>query len=78
MKIYLRKSGISPIKCTPHMLRHSFTVQFLRNGGDVFSLQKILGHASLDMTRHYAELADSDVEKKMKAFSPAESIDIKV
>jgi integrase/recombinase XerD len=78
MKVYLKKSGIGAIKCTPHTLRHSFAVQFLRNGGDVFSLQKILGHASLDMTRHYAELADSDVEKKMRAFSPAESIDIKV
>jgi integrase/recombinase XerD len=78
MKMYLQKSGIDTIKCTPHTLRHSFAVQFLRNGGDVFSLQKIFGHASLDMTRHYAQLADSDVEKKMKAFSPAESINIKV
>ena len=75
---YLRMSGINIEKCTPHTLRHSFSVQFLRNGGDVFSLQKILGHASLDMTRHYAELADSDVERKMKAFSPAESFNIKI
>jgi integrase/recombinase XerD len=65
-------------KCAPHALRHSLTVQFLRNGGDIFSLQKILGHASLEMTHHYSELADSDMEKKMKAFSPAESIGIKV
>ena len=78
MKTYFLKSGISDKKCTPHTLRHSFSVQFLRNGGDIFSLQKILGHSSLDMTRHYAELADSDVEKKMKAFSPAESLNVKV
>ena len=44
----------------------------------VFSLQKILGHASIEMTRHYAELAQSDVDKKMKTYSPAESINIKV
>jgi integrase/recombinase XerD len=78
MKAYIKMSAINISKCTPHTLRHSFSVQFLRNGGDIFSLQKILGHSSLDITRHYAELADSDVEKKMKAFSPAESIDIKV
>jgi integrase/recombinase XerD len=78
MKAYLQKLGINITKCTPHTLRHSFAVQFLRNGGDVFSLQKILGHSSQDMTRHYAELADSDVKKKMRMFSSAESLDIKV
>lgn len=78
MKTYVLHSGINTAKCTPHTLRHSFSVQFLRNGGDVFSLQRILGHASLDMTRHYAELADSDVERKMKAFSPAESLNVKI
>jgi site-specific recombinase XerD len=78
MKNYLLKSGLNISHFTPHTLRHTFAVQFLRNGGDVFSLQKILGHASLDMTRHYAELAQSDVDNKMKAYSPAESIDIKV
>ena len=78
MKVYVIRSGISVAKCSPHVLRHTFAVQFLRNGGDIFSLQRILGHASLDMTRHYAELAESDIEKNMKAFSPAESINIKV
>jgi len=34
---------------------------YLRNGGDPFSLQKKLGHTSLTMTRHYCNLADSDV-----------------
>ncbi len=78
MKIYYIRSGITAGKCTPHVLRHSFAIQFLRNGGDVFSLQRILGHSSLDMTRHYAELADSDVEKKMKAYSPAESLSVTI
>lgn len=78
MKKYLLKSGLNVTHYRPHTLRHTFSVQFLRNGGDIFSLQKILGHSSLDMTRHYAELADSDVQKKMKTFSPAESINIKV
>jgi len=34
---------------------------YLRNGGDPFTLQKKLGHSSLQMTRHYCNLIDSDV-----------------
>ena len=43
---------------------------FLRNGGDAFSLQKLLGHSSLDVTRRYAELAQADVVAKHRAAYP--------
>ena len=65
-------------KFHPHICRHTFSVRYLINGGDVFSLQKILGHSSLDMTRHYVNLANSDVEKSMKSFSSAENLTIKM
>ena len=52
--------------------------EYLRRGGDVFTLQRILGHSTLEMTRHYAEIADSDVEERQKAYSPAEELLIKV
>ncbi|MDH4570040.1 integrase [Pseudomonas sp. BN414] len=39
------------------MLRHSFASHFMMNGGNILTLQKILGHASLNMTMHYAHLA---------------------
>jgi site-specific recombinase XerD len=58
----------------PHLLRHTFAVSYLRAGGDVFSLQKCLGHATLDMTRHYAEIADTDVLTKHRAFSPGDRL----
>lgn len=56
---YGKKAGLE--RCYPHKLRHTSSVMYLRNGGDPFSLQKKLGHSSLQMTRHYANLADSDV-----------------
>ena len=56
----------------PHILRYSFAIEFLRNGGDPFTLQQILGHSSLDMTRHYVRMANTDVERSMKKFSPLE------
>lgn len=54
----------------PHMLRHTFATQYLMNGGDAISLQKILGHTKLDMTMRYVEFTQSDLSEKHCNFSP--------
>jgi len=46
----------------------------LRAGGDAFSLQKLLGHEDLTMTRRYCELADSDVRDQHRLHSPADAL----
>ena len=61
-------------KCYPHKLRHTSSVLYLRNGGDPFSLQKKLGHSSLQMTRHYANLADSDVRERHLKYGVADRL----
>ena len=43
------RSGIERLHA--HLLRHAFAVNYLLNGGGVFSLQRILGHTTLDMVR---------------------------
>jgi len=68
-------AGITGVRVSPHTFRHSFAVNYIRNGGDVFSLQKILGHSSLEMTRRYTELAQSDVLAKHQLFSPGDSLE---
>jgi len=78
LQAYREKAGLSGRKCSPHVLRHSFSVDYLRNGADTFTLQRILGHSTLEMTRHYAEISDSDVEIKQKTFSPAENLRLRV
>lgn len=40
-----------------HDLRHTFASHFMMNGGNIYDLQKILGHTSLDMTQRYAHLS---------------------
>jgi integrase/recombinase XerD len=74
MAYYGRKARLSGVRCSPHTLRHIAAVKFLRNGGDVFSLQKMLGHASLEMTRRYCELADIDVKHAHTAASPVDNL----
>ena len=49
-------------KTSIHGLRHSFAREWVKGGGDVFKLQKMLGHSTLDMTKKYVRLFDSDLK----------------
>lgn len=52
----LKKAGIKE-HFRFHDLRHTFASHFMMNGGNIYDLQKILGHTSLEMTQRYAHLA---------------------
>jgi site-specific recombinase XerD len=58
--------------CPPHAFRRTFAVQTLKNGANVFSVQAMLGHSDLEMTRRYCALAQADVEAQHRAFSPVD------
>ena len=64
------------VRCSPHVLRHTFARSFLRNGGDVFSLQRILGHSprSLQVTRRYLDLDDDDLRAVHRNVSPVDRL----
>jgi len=70
LKRLAHRAGIVGVRVSPHTLRHTFATWYLRNGGDVFSLQRLLGHASLAMTQRYLYLTDGDVSATHEKFSP--------
>jgi site-specific recombinase XerD len=70
-----RRSGVKRLHA--HLCRHTFATKFLINGGDVFTLQQILGHSTLEMVRHYVNLASNHVVLQHRRFSPVDRLNLR-
>lgn len=65
------RAGVS--HANVHKFRHTFAITFLRNGGNVLELQKLLGHERMETVRIYAELATTDLSNAQAIASPADN-----
>ncbi len=75
LRLMLRRiSRLTSIPVTPHALRRTFVILSLRAGMDVLHLQALLGHASLEMTMHYAQMLDDDLLQAHQAHSPIDNL----
>lgn len=65
---YNKKRGIT--KTSVHLFRHTFAKKWILNGWDIFRLQKILGHSSLDIVKEYVNMFSADLQNSFDNFNP--------
>jgi integrase len=70
IKKVLKRAGIKAKKWGPHALRHTFGRRYIANGGDLVSLQRLMGHTKIETTRIYAELDLRDITAQHRKFTP--------
>jgi site-specific recombinase XerD len=73
-QVFRRISKLTGIHVTPHSLRRSFVILSLRSGMDVLHLQALLGHSTLAMVQHYAQMQDVDLIQAHNAYSPIDNL----
>lgn len=60
-------------RVSAHTWRHTFAKLFLLNGGDIFTLQKILGHNDIESTRIYVDLNTTEIRMQNDKFNPLDN-----
>ncbi len=69
-----KRAGLTGKRISPHIFRHTFAVRYLMLGGDIFSLQELLGHEDIATIKNYMHLNDVNVQAQKRKFSPGDSV----
>ena len=69
---YNAARGVS--KTSIHLFRHTFAKNFILAGGGLVQLQMLMGHSTLDMTRHYVNLYGADLSRDIERLNPLDNI----
>lgn len=69
---YNLRHGVN--KTSIHLFRHTFAKKWILAGGDIFRLQKLLGHSSMDIVRNYVNMFSDDLKIDFDKFNPLEQL----
>ena len=69
---YGKRKGVEGVSC--HRFRHTFSKNYILEGGDVFRLQKILGHSTMEMVKKYVNLYGNEVSKDFNRYNILERV----
>lgn len=69
-----QRAKLDGTRVTPHILRHTFATHYIKNGGDPFSLQRILGHSDIKTTMIYVNLAGVGLREAHAKASPVDRL----
>ena len=67
-----KSSGVDRLHA--HLCRHTFAINYLLNGGDIFSLREIMGHSTLEMVNHYLHFTNSQITAQHHKYSPMDRL----
>ena len=76
VKRNMRNADFLPPEIEPLTLRHTFGLQYILKGRDVFSLQRIMGHTRIETTMIYVNMSTNLVAQQHRKFSPMQDIEM--
>jgi site-specific recombinase XerD len=73
-----KRAGIIGKRISPHILRHTFAMNYLIKSNDPFSLQELLGHEDLTTVLNYIHMNDTVLQEQKRKYSPGDHLPIRM
>ena len=70
------RAGFHPPHSGPHTLRHTFGTEFIRRGGNPYTLQQLMGHSTISTSMLYVHMARVDLIEQHAKYSPMANLDL--
>jgi integrase/recombinase XerD len=73
-----QRAGLAGKRISPHILRHTFAMNYLVKSNDPFSLQELLGHEDLATVQNYMHMNDETIQAQKRKYSPGDHLPMRM